>query len=349
MSSKSDRADVAAALLDAHVRFVLDGLTGESLPALLASGLDDLLDEADRITLDEAVGRETIKATARTYAVDLALKGGIPELAGEVARALHAHPIHERVKLGDLFQDRRVEQLVEHALEFRALRERLVRLVIASPLYEAFASELLYNGIRDYLANGASGIPGARSAIELGKAALGRATTGLEATFEEGLLRYIARAVRSVSELSVKPLVDGEHDDALRDVILDSWKRVRGTTLGELRGDVTADDLEELFVTGYELWNELRRTELIGTMIDAAVDALFDKYGEASLRELLTDLGITREIMLAEAYRFAPHVIALLHREGLLERRVRNLLAPFYASGAVERVLAARFRDPDVS
>jgi hypothetical protein len=330
------------------VRFVLDELTGDGFAGILARGLDALLEEADRITLDDAVSRETIQATARTYAVDLTLKGGIPELAGEVARALHAHPIHERVTLGDLLEERRVERLVEHALEFRALRERVVRFLIASPLYEAFASELLYNGIRDYLANGASGIPGARSALELGKAVASRAP-GLEATFEEGLLRYIARAVRSVSELTVKPLVDGDHDDALRDVLLDSFRRVRGTTLGELRGDVSADDLEELFVTGYELWNDLRRTELIGTMIDAAVDKLFDKYGESSLLELLTDLGITREIMLGEAYRFAPHAVALLHREGLLERRVRALLAPFYASGAVERVLAARFGDPDVS
>lgn len=340
MSPKSARAALASALLEAHVQFVLDGLTSGSFTTTLETFLDEALEEADRITLGQAVTRETIKATARTYAVELKLKGGIPELVGEVARALHAHPIHERVHLADLLGDRRLEDIVEYALEFRSLRERFVRALIASPLYETFASELLYNGIRDYLSNGASSIPGGRSALELGKAVVGR-TPGLEATFEEGLLRYIARTVRSVSELSVKPLVDGEHDESLRDVVLDSWRRVRATTLGELRADVTADDLEEIFVTGYELWGDLRRTELVGTMIDAAVDALFDKYGETSLRELLVDLGITREMMLAEAYRFAPHAIALLHREGLLEQRVRKLLAPFYTSGVVERVLAA--------
>ncbi len=342
-SPETEPSEIAAALLDAHVRFVVDGLTGDSLPAALEALLDGALDEAAKITLAGAVSRETIKATARTYAVELHIKGGIPELVGEVARVLHAHPIHERVALGDLVSDRRVEDLLEHALEFRSLRARVVLALIASPLYETFASELLYNGIRDYLTSGAfaQGIPGGRSALELGRAMVGRATSGLEATLEEGIKRYIARTVRSVSERTVRPLVDGDHDEALRDVLLDSWQRIRSATLGELREDVTADDLEELFVTGHEWWSELRRTELIGTMIDAAIDALFDKYGDTSLRDLLVDLGISREIMRAEALRYGPPVLAALHRERLLEPQVRRLLEPFYRSGIVARVLEA--------
>jgi hypothetical protein len=334
---------IAAALLDAHVRFYVDQMTGESLSSLVDATLDQALERADCITLGAAVSRDAVKATARTYAVELTLKGAIPEIAGEIARALHAHPIHDRIRLEELVSDRRIEDLLDHALEFKSLRGKLVLALIASPLYETFASELLYNGIKGYLSRASlGGIPGGRSAMELGKAVVGRAGAGLEASFEQSLKGYIARTARAISEQSIRPLIDGEHDEAVRELLLDSWQRFRGTILGTLRDDVSAEDLEELFVTGYELWQELRRTELIGSMIDSGIDTLFDRYAEVTLLELLEEIGITREIMRTEAMRFAPTAIGALHGEGLLEPMVRSWLEPFYRSGAVADILGAR-------
>lgn len=330
------------ALLEAHVAFVVDQLRGAQLQPLLESLLDQGLADAADLKLEQMVTRDMIKATARTYAIELDLQGGIPELIGDIARALHAHPIHERTRLADLISQRRFEDLLDHVLALKSIRRRLVGEVIASPLYERIASDLLYNGIRDYLArsNLPAGIPGARSALKLGRAVVKRATAGFEDAMEDGLKRHIGRSVGSVSQKTAQSLLDGEHDDALREVAVDSWQRLRELRIGELREDLSALDVEELFVTLYECWKELRGTDFIAQMIGTGIDTFFEKYGESSLADLLEDLGIDRDLMLAEALRFGPHVLTQLHAAGKLEPSVRRLLEPFYRSGKVEKILA---------
>lgn len=334
----------AEALLQAHVDFMLEDLSGTGLTGLIESVLDELLQDAAGITLEQAVTRDMIKATARTYAIELDLKGGIPELIGEIARALHSHPIHGRTRLSDLMPDQRIRELLDHALALKSVRAGIVSSVIRSPLYESFASELLYNGIREYLGSNAitRGIPGARSAMKLGKAMVSRATASFDGAIEDGIKRHIGRSVTTISERTAQSLMDGEHDEALRDGVLESWRQLRGTQLGDWVGQLSPTEVEELFVTLYETWRELRGTEFIGAMIDTGIDTFFDKYAAASLAELLEDLGITRSIMLAEAMRFAPHVIAALHERGLLEPSIHRLLKRFYQSGRVEKVLARR-------
>ena len=341
---KSEKAPaaVAQALLDAQVAFVVEELTrAKRLAPVLDALLDHALADAANLRLEQMVTRDMIKATARTYAIELDLQGGIPELVGDVARALHAHPIHEKTRLGDLVSPRRFEDVLDHVLALKSLRRRLIDEVLNSPLYENIASDLLYNGILDYLARTEvpSGIPGARSALKLGRAMVKRATSGFEDVLEEGIKRHIARNVGRVSRETAQPLLDGEHDGALREMALDSWQRLRELGLGELREDLSALDVEELFVTLYEWWKELRRAPLIGAMIDAGIDTFFDKYGDQSLAALLEDLGIDRALMRTEALRFAPHVLTQLHGAGRLEPAVRRLLEPFYRSGAVEKVL----------
>jgi hypothetical protein len=344
---KSERAPggVAQALLDAQVAFVVDELThARRLTPVLDSLLDHALADAATLELEQMVTRDMIKATARTYAIELDLQGGIPELVGDVARALHGHPIHEDTRLADLISPRRFEDLLDHVLALKSLRRRVIDEVLGSPLYESIASDLLYNGIRDYLARTEvpGGIPGARSALKLGRAMVKRATAGFEDALEESIKRHIGRSVGRVSRETAQPLLDGEHDRALREVAVDSWQRLRELRLGELRQDLSSLDVEELFVTLYECWKELRRTPFIAAMIEAGIDAFFDKYGDQSLAALLEDLGIDRALMRAEALRFAPHVLAGLHAAGRLEPAVRRLLEPFYRSGAVEKVLRDR-------
>lgn len=345
-NKKSEKAPaaVAQALLDAQVAFVVEELTrAKRLAPVLDALLDHALADAANLRLEQMVTRDMIKATARTYAIELDLQGGIPELIGDIARALHAHPVHERTRLADLISQRRFEDLLDHVLALKSIRRRLVGEVIASPLYERIASALLYNGIRDYLARSTipAGIPGARSALKLGRAVVKRATAGFEDAIEDGLKQHIGRSVGSVSQKTAQSLLDGEHDEALREVALDSWKRLRELRIGELREDLSALDVEELFVTFYECWKELRGTDFIAQMIGTGIDTFFDKYGASSLSDLLEDLGIDRDLMLVEALRFGPHVLAQLHAAGKLEPAARRLLEPFYRSGKVEKILAA--------
>ncbi|SFF65035.1 hypothetical protein SAMN04488120_11722 [Fontimonas thermophila] len=335
---------VAEALLEAHVEYLMDRLTGPTFADFLAQELDALLDEAGRLTLEEVVTPTMIKRTARRYASEIELGGGLPELVAAVARAVYAHRIHDRTALKDIVSHARWTEAIDKLLEFKSLREKLVRTVVTSPIYTAFASDLLYQGIKDYLSRSGEltrSIPGARSVMKLGRSVINKASPGIEATLDENLRKYVTRSVEATARRSAEAVLRHLDDAGLRKMAREIWDRIKFEPIGTLRADITADDVEELFVIGYEYWRELRRTEFYTGLIEAGIDAFFDAYGSQPLTVLLDDLGIDRDTILTECLHYAPHVLTQLKRKKVLRAFVRRQLEGFYRSGAVERVLAA--------
>lgn len=336
---------LAAALLDAHVAHSIELLTGPGLADQLAAELDANLANATRLTLGRVVTCEQIKATARAYAVEMPIAGGIPELVGDIARMLHAHPIHDDTRLADLMSDQQVRDIINKAVEMRELRERLIHQVLGNPLLVDMAADLITRGIKGYLAQGneaARSIPGASSLMSLGKSVLSKASPGLEKQLDEGLATYVRKSTSATLRSSEKALLEKLSDQTLREVAFDLWTQVKHQPASRLRQYLSAESLEEFFVIGYEYWRgELRQSAYYQALIDLSIDSFFDKYHEATLGELLEEVGVTREMMLTESLRYAPPVIAVLHEAGMLEPLVRRQLLPFYTSGRIEQVLAA--------
>lgn len=339
-TAKNSTAD---ALLDAHVRFILDQIAGEALQPLIESELDALLANAQKLKLNDCVTRKMIKDTALAYAADLELGPGIPELVGDVARALYAHEIHQKTSFGDVLTDEHFSDILDKALEMKSLREKIVHEAVASPLYASFASDLLYNGIKGYLAQNAvtRNIPGAGSMMKFGKAVMSKATPNLEASIEDGLKKYIGQSVKATSKGSAALLLKYADDETVRELAQEFWVRIKPLKIAALREDISSLDVEEGFVTAYEFWRTLRQTSIYRTLIGAGIDAFFDKYGDASLSELLDDLGISRDMMLREAMRFAPPVIKALNKKKMIEPVIRRNLARFYHSDAARAILKA--------
>lgn len=333
----------AQRLLDAHVTYVMAQLQGPALEELLSREIDQALADARRLTLNDVVTPHMIKATARTYAVELELSGAIPELIGDIARALYAHPEHGRTRLNDLLPDGFFSEFVEKFLEMEDLHAWIAHEAIANPVYSALATDVVIEGIRGYIYHGgnrARGVPGVRQAGAIGAKLLRGALPAIEETVEESLRAYLQRSIQDLLKSSEEFLLGLFDKEQVRLLADEAWEVVKYRRISDFQEGVSSLDIEEFFVIGYEWWRHLRTTPLYGAMIDAGIDAFFEKYGDFSLLDLLDELGISREIALREALRFAPHVLDVLRARGMLEPLVRRQLAGFYESGAVAAILA---------
>ncbi|MCC2636397.1 MAG: hypothetical protein K0Q68_116 [Moraxellaceae bacterium] len=332
----------AKRLLDAHVEYVMSQLQGPALTALLAREVDELFADASRITLDEAVTPAMIKATVLSYAVEIELSGAIPELVGDIARALYAHPVHGNTTLNDLLPDGLFEEFLDKGLEMRELHEWIVHEAIANPVYSALATDIVVEGIRGYLHHGGArvrSLPGLRQASALGSGLLRNALPAIEETLEESLRTYLQKSLRDLLQGSEEFLLGLFDQEQVRSLALEAWDIVKDKRIADFQEGVSSLDIEEFFVIGYEAWRHVRGTPLYSAMIEAGIDAFFDKYGSTPLRELIDEMGVSREIALREATRFAPHVLGALHQKHLLEPLVRRHLAGFYASAAVAAIV----------
>lgn len=336
----------AQLLLDAHVDYILAQLSGQPLAALIESLVDQAFINARKITLDDAVTRKMIKDTARGYAVELELSGAIPELVGDIARSLYSHPIHARTKLKDLLSDGLFNEFLDKILEMRDLQQWIVHEAVTNPVYAALASEMLMEGLRGYVRHGSerftAGIPGMRQAGRFAnKALLSRALPLIEETLEESLRKYIQKSLQGLLDSSEDFLIGLFDEEKVRTLALEAWDILKEKRIAEFKEGVSSLDIEEFFVIGYEAWRELRATPIYGALIDAGIDCFFDKYGSATLSDILAEMGVTREIAIRDAMRFAPPVLAMLKQRKLLQPFIREQLSGFYHSPIVAGILAA--------
>ena len=341
---KTPTHPVVAALYEAHVSHSMALLTGEGLLDHLSNELDADLVNAKKLKLTQMVSKEQILATARAYAVDMPMSGGIPELVGDIARVLHAHPIHDDTKLSDIVSDKQAREIINKAVELHELRDKLIHAVLGNPLLVEMSADLISRGIKGYLAQGnaaAKGIPGASALMGLGKSVLSKASPGLEKSLDEGLQAYVRKSTKATLRTSEESLKAKLNDEAVRRIALDVWADIKHWPASRFRQYVSAASLEEIFVIGYEFWRgELRHTPYYSVLLEVAINSFFEKYQDATLQFLLDEVGVTREMIFTELSRFAPPAIAALHKAKLLDGIVRRQLLPFYQSGRIEAILA---------
>lgn len=328
----------ADALLDAHVAFLIEQLTGDGFADLVEQEVDEILAHAAKLTINDAVSRQQIRDTAIKYAVDLELSGAIPELVGDVARRIYDHPGHDEATLNDLLSDRQFREFVDKALEMKELRNTVIHEAVSNPVYEALVADITYQGILGYINENpvTRNVPGAQSMMKLGKSVMSKAGPGLE----KNLKAYIRKNLKPLLRESESFLQNRIDEKRIAEAAGEIWDDFKDKQVSVFRDYLDKRDVEEIFVIGYEYWKSLRKTDYYASWIDTGVDFFFEKYGDTSLTGMLDELAISREMIIDDVMRFAPGILQVLKDKGILEAALRRQLGRFYQSEAAHRVLA---------
>ncbi|MCH8543050.1 MAG: hypothetical protein LAT61_05735 [Alcanivorax sp.] len=329
--------DKAEQLLNAQIAWVIAQLDEKEFKKLLKEEVNQFFKVAKSLKLNDVVSADKVRITARRYAIEMDISGAIPELIGEIADRLYNHPGHDKNSFEDLITDQEVAELLDVALEMKALRQRLISEIGGSPLTLNLISDMLYRGIQGFVSQGtnmagnmAGNIPGASSLLKLGKSAVSRAAPGLEKSAESSIKKYIAHNTRSIIQQSEKRLEKAVESGELRQGILDFWDEIKEEKVASLRRYITRDELEDVMVTGLEAWKQFRETRYFGNLLDAGVDFFFHKYGDTTLDKLVSEMGVTKKMVNDEIMHYAPDIIAVLKEKGILEETLRRRLSPFW-------------------
>lgn len=329
----------AAQLLDAHVAFVCEQLTGDAFSGLVEEHVDAALKDIKKLKLKDVITAKQVKTTARFYASEMEIAAGIPELVGEIARRTYNHPGHDDTKLEDLLSDKQFREFARKISEMKELRERIIRESIGNPVYSDMIGDVLYHGIKNYMTNNplTKNIPGAQSLMKLGKGLMDKTTPNLE----EGLKKYVNSNIKSSLRESERFLIKHLDDDAIYNMAEDVWVKIKHNKVGQFKQYVSEDDVEDAFVIGFEYWRSLRKKNYYTDFIDAGVDFFFEKYSDSTLDVLLDEVGVSRDMIVRDVMHFVPSVLKGLQKKKLLDDMVRRSLAPFYESDAATAILDA--------
>lgn len=338
-------ASLAGRLLDAQVAFHLQQLSGDRLAATVTQVADELLDAAGRHRLEELVDRTTVTelvVRALGTTPGSAAVAGIVELATTV---VHEGP-DEPYPLGTLVERQQVETLLDELLALHPVVERALDRLTDSPLVGTVASRFMGRIAGEVLqANKAVAdrVPGLGSLMSFGTSAasraMGAADKQLEAliggTVGDTVGRGSAFAVRRLNRIVVETL----RDPTTREAALQVWDLLAQEPVAGLGRWTTREELTGLVDAVHEIVVSTAATPQVARLVETVVEAFFDRFGDCTPTELLDELGLSREDVVADLVRLAPAVVDALCDTGDLERIVRARLEPFYSSPEVAALL----------
>ncbi|MGC8121039.1 hypothetical protein [Marinobacter sp. VGCF2001] len=336
-------ATLADELLEAHVRHELSALKGAKLKKFLHREVEALLEHAQTITLARVISPDQVMNLIRRVVIDMELDAGIPELAAELATEVVNAPVQKETRLGDILSREQASAFVEEALELRHQRERVIIEIMAHPVYQELVSNVVYHGLVSYLYEDnliTRSVPGVGSMMKFGKKMANKAVPGLDETFERRIKAWLSESLPSLIVRSEQFLQKALSDDELRDTVMAAWVSLEDRSIAELQDGLGDVQLQEFVVLGYDFWLHYRQTPYFQGCAQAVVDGLYARYGDQPVMNLLNELGVTQEVIIAELEAVGVPLVDVLREEGYLEALLRRRLEPFYRSTAAKKLLA---------
>jgi len=333
---------LADQLLDAQVRYHLDRLSGEHLAHTVTGLADSLFAGVGEHQIGDLVDRDAVKEAVRRALATVpgsAAVSGIVEMAATVLRDGPGEP-HP---LGELIDRDRVEVLVDELLALHPVVERALGRLTESPLVGTMASRFMGRIVGEVLqANKAVAdkVPGLGSLMSFGTSAASRVMGAADRQFE-GLIgdtmgKGGAFAVRRLNAIVIETL----RDPTTRDALMQVWDLLAQEPVRGLGGRVDREGFAGVRDAVHDLVVSTLTKEQVALLGDAVVDGFFERFGGYSPTGLLDELDLDREEVVADLVRIAPVVVEALRESGDLDRIVREVLAPFYASREVRDLLA---------
>jgi hypothetical protein len=260
------------------------------------------------------------------------------ELATRVAHDGPAEPY----PLGQLVDREQVEVLVDAVLGLSPVLERALERLTASPLVGTMASRFMGRIVGEVLqANKAVAdkVPGLGSLMSFGTSAASRVMGAADKQFEGLIGDTVGKsgtfAVRRLNKIVIETL----QDPTTREAVLQVWDLASRQEVRGLSDQATYDELAGVVDAIHDVAITALTSEQVAHLGDVVVEAFFERFGGYTPTELLAELDLGRDEVVADLVRMAPRVVGALRESGDLERLVRAHLEPFYDSAEVRAIL----------
>lgn len=334
----TDAPALADRLLDAQVAFHLDRLTGTALAETVARVATGALDAVEAHQIADLIDARDIKPIVTRALTDVpasAAVAGIIEMVRDLVRTGPDEPF----TTAEVVDREQVERVVDEALALTPALERRLEHLTASPLVGATVSRFMGRIVGEAVAANqavADKVPGLGSLVALGT----KAAAGVVGVADQQLGGLLADTAGKGGTLAVRRMnriiIDTLADPTTREAILQVWDLAAAAPVSGFDDSGTTDGLVDAV-------HDLAITTLAQPPIIAiahnVVDAFVDRFGGYTPGELLTELDLTRDDVVADLVRLAPSIADALRESGALEQLLRSELAPFYASAEVSDLL----------
>lgn len=330
-------------LLQAHVRYELAQLQGESLERTIESAVAGLFAWSQTATLEEVVTPEQIHGVIERYAIELRVSGGITELSGELSRLVVRSQSSAATRVDQIIAPQSYAEFADKLAALEGVRRTLIEKLAQSVTFSAINATLMVQSALDMLPLTHKVDGGAVAFLEPLSRSL---REHIEPRLAELLGQYVERHRASISRNIEARLLQLLTPDSVRSLLDELWDGVASMQLSEAFAALGEQDLEDFVVLIHEFWLRYRKTEFFRGISKEMVAYFFAKYGKETLASLVSDMGVSQAMVSDELTRFMKPILHHAGRTGALERALHARLSAFYASAEALAALEAATQQP---
>ncbi|MFI1916954.1 hypothetical protein [Nocardia sp. NPDC020380] len=336
-------AQMADKLIDAAVDYIVDQVTGDLLVAHTDSILRDTFTVAETLKVSDALDRDSVQRTALSI-IELANNSAANrQLFEALADALYDLAANDEFRLGDVIDRDGVARLVATVLGMHHMFERGLDRFAQSPLVGSVAATFvnrIVSGAADAARSRAERIPVVKSALSLGDRTVGRVFSAGDKAFGERLGEAGAAAAQYAAKRTNHAILTVIKETPLTDAVMEVYDLFAGEPVSDLREFIELDELRALLAAVLDLVTTVKNHDYLAELVGDAAEILLGYYGDYTVAGLWKEVGITPELLRDEFVRYAPPVIEIAKRDGVLAGMVRQRVEPFFRSEAVQGILA---------
>ncbi len=331
----TDSPDILHRLLEAHVAWELDQFKNDGYRQTIKQEVSAIFEWTQKIKLNDIVTAPQIIGLIKRNVVDLPIAGGVTELSGEMSQKVLASRHNKKTQLQDIFPRNQYDDIIDKVVSLESARNTLIHRIVTSTAYSRQISELLFNGIKEYVLEEniiARKVPGVSSLIKMGKFAVSKTLAPLESLIEETVKSYIESNLELTLRRSEKSLVAYFNENRIVDAGEQIWDAVSEKHLSDYFSTIDANDMEDFIIIGYDFWQHFRKTRYFEGIYTELVKYFFKKYGNKELDVILEDVGVSEKMVVEELCEVVSPGIETALSMGYLEERIRARLSSFYGS-----------------
>ncbi len=335
--------DLIHQLLEAHVDHELHRFKTGNYKQAIDEEVSAAFEWIKTIKLKEVMTAEQILGIIRRNVVELPVAGGITELTGEMSRMVLASRQNRKTAMEEIFARKQYDDIVDKIVSMEDARKGLIHRLVNSSAYSRQISEVMYNGIKEYILSEnivVKKVPGLSSLIKAGTFAVHKTMHSLEVAMENRIKTFIQGNLEYTLKNSERSLNSYFNNDRIVDMSEEIWAATAQTRLSEYFNTIDADDMEDFIVIGYDFWMHFRGTPYFKGIYTELVKYFFKKYGDRELDILLEEVGVTREMVIQELIAALSPGIEKALSTGYLEERIRTRLKSFYFSPEAASLLS---------
>lgn len=330
----------AQALLEAHTRHILNQLSGDALAALVAEETAAACDWMAARPVHSLANAQMVRDFALRNVFDITPSEALLDTIGTLATRGFRSPLNDETRVDAILSRADYDHIVKELIALEEVRNELIHAVMQNHDVVHLISDIVYSGIKNYMAENskiANKVPGVGSLLKAGKGMMER--MGTDGMVEGAIKNYIRQNTRSTMEMTERLIKQALESHKLQASSQKLWDQVHDRRLGVAARHVEEKHVRSSVEIGARLWNHLRQTGYARGLLHELVEAWFETRGNESLLQLLESLGLTRDRLPHEVQLFLQPLLAELIASGQLEARLRLHLERFYGSAEVAGLL----------